>query len=149
MVFCRQAIPMRCKVRSMSLYYEALVRGLSPFIEEEVLIEINGIVLTCFAVPWGFSVVEIGKSYRAHIGVTILDDLGMREIAATANGFRQIGSSFAYYIQGKFDLDSRILEAGVQIPFDRDEVDLHDYGYLDGKYVEIRVDRIDVEFALV
>lgn len=125
--------------------YDVLVKGLNPCVEEEVIIEANGIVLTCFA-HWGLPAIEVGKTYKADIGVTILDDLGMREIADSSNSFRQIGSTFAYYIQGKFDLDSRVLDAGVQIQFDEDEVDLHDYGYLDGKYVEIKADRIDIEF---
>lgn len=124
--------------------YDVLVKGLNQCVEEEVIIEANGIVLYCFA-HWGLAI-EVGKKYKANIGVTILDDLGMREISDSSNSFRQVGSTFAYYIQGKFDLNSRILDAGVQIQFDEDEVDLHDYGYLDGKYVEIKVDRINIEF---
>ncbi|CVK19388.1 hypothetical protein [Sporomusa sphaeroides] len=125
--------------------YDVLVKGLNPCVEEEVIIEADGIVLTCFA-PWGFPAIEVGKKYKANIGVTILDNLGMKETADSSNSFKQIGSTFAYCIRGKFDLDSRILDAGIQIRFDEDEVDLHDYGYLDGRYVEIKVDRIDIEF---
>ena len=62
------------------------------------------------------------------------------------NGFNQIDNSFAYYIRGKFDLESRTLDAGILIKFDEDEFDLHDSSYLDGKNVEIRVDRIKIEF---
>lgn len=69
---------------------------------------------------------EVNKKYKADIGITVLDDLEMKEVKECVNGFSQIDNSFAYYIRGKFDLDLRILDAGILIEFDIDEFDLHD-----------------------
>ncbi len=125
--------------------YSVLVKKINPFIEEEVTIEVNQFELICFA-PLGVPDLEVGKKYKANIGISVLDDLDMKEVKESLNGFSQIDNSFAYYIRGKFDLESRTLDVGVLIEFDEDEFDLHDNSYLDGKNVEIRVDRIKIEF---
>lgn len=121
------------------------MKEINPYVEEEVTIEVNKIELICFA-PYGLPALEVNKKYKADIGITVLDDLEMKEVKECVNGFSQIDNSFAYYIRGKFDLDLRILDAGILIEFDIDEFDLHDNSYLDGKSVEIRVDRLKIEF---
>jgi hypothetical protein len=125
--------------------YNVLIKKVNPCIDEEVTIEVNEFELICFA-PFGIPALEVGKKYKADIGITVLDDLDMKEVKECMNGFNQIDNSFAYYIRGKFDLESRTLDAGILIKFDEDEFDLHDSSYLDGKNVEIRVDRIKIEF---
>lgn len=125
--------------------YNVLVKKVNPCIDEEVTIEVKKLELTCFA-TFGVPDLEVGKKYEADIGITVLDDLDMKEVEECLNGFSQIDNSFAYYIRGNFDLESRTLDAGILIKFDEDEFDLHDNSYLDGKNVEIRVDRIKIEF---
>lgn len=125
--------------------YNALVKEVNPCIDEEVTIEVNNLELICFA-PFGLPDLEVSKQYKVDIGITVLDSLDMKETKECLSGFNQIDNSFAYYIRGKFDLESRTLDAGILIEFDEDEVDLHDNSYLDGKNVEIRVDRIKIEF---
>ncbi len=71
----------------------------------------------------------------------------MEEQNSISNNFFQIGNSFAYEIRGKFDLDTRTIDAGIVLKLDEDEFDLHEYAYLDGKNVKMRADRITVEFV--
>lgn len=125
--------------------YSAMVKKINPDIEEEILIQVANIELTCFVTYWKQGI-EAGKKYNVNIGITVLDNLIMKEQKATSNNFRQIEDSFAYHIYGKFNLESRIIDAGLLIEFDKDEIDLHDYSYLDGKDVELSVDRITVDF---
>lgn len=123
--------------------YEVIVKKLNPHIEEEVTIKVNSFELVCFdpngAIHW-----EVNKRYKAKIGFSVFNDLAMRETKELF-GFSQIDNTLGYYIRGKFDLDSRTMDAGIRIQFNEDEFDLHDYSYWDGKNVEIRVDRINIE----
>lgn len=125
--------------------HSVLIEKINLNIEEEVSIKLNKLDLTCFA-PFGVPDLEVGKKYIADIGIMVLEDLDMKEVKEYLNGFSRIDNSFAYYIRGRFDLESRTLDAGFLIRFDEDEFDLHDNSYLDGKNVEIKVDRINIEF---
>lgn len=119
---------------------------MSSVVEEEILVVISGLELTCFVTYWACRV-EVGKCYSADISILLLDGLNMTEQKCTSNtGFTQRNNSFAYTFCGKFDFDSHTVDAGLQIKFEEDEFDLHDFAYLDGKYVEFEVDRITVSF---
>ncbi len=61
------------------MVYMALVKRLDPQIEEEVIIEIEGIEFTGFAFICPYKI-EVGKSYPVSIGFTILNELMIREI---------------------------------------------------------------------
>ena len=128
------------------MIYSAMVKKTNPDIEEEILIQVAGIELTCFVTNWKQDI-EIGKKYNVNIGITVLDNLIMKEEKMIFANFRQIKDTFAYNIYGKFNFESHIIDAGLLIEFDKDEVDLFDYSYLDGKNVELSVDRISVEFV--
>ena len=125
-------------------YSVEVVRMNSDF-EEEIIVKVEGIELLCFVSDWGTDI-EVGKFYSASIGVLILDDLEINESFDERSGLEQIDDSFAHNIYGKFNFNSRTIAAGISVVFDKDEVDLFDYAYLDGKYVCARVDRITLAF---
>lgn len=120
------------------------LKKLDPNIEEKAIVQIGNVEIQCFVRCWPSSV-EVGHFYNADIDVDILDDFEMKEQAVQTIGFEQI-NAFAYSIFGKFSLDSQTVDAGIPIRFDQDY--LYDYAYLDGKYVSVRVDRINLSFVI-
>ncbi|AMA74301.1 MULTISPECIES: hypothetical protein [Aneurinibacillus] len=121
--------------------YLALVKRLDPHIEEEVTLEVEGIEFTGFTSVCPYEI-EVGKSYPVSIGFTILDELEIRVIYDEKKELERIGSGYKYYIRGILNRDS--IDAGITI-LDEDEY-FADYLGLIGKYVELQVDRISVEF---
>jgi len=117
---------------------------MSPVIEEEVTLEINGIQLVTFANVVPFELI-VGEAYEIELDVTILDDFIIKQVDLEEDLLQQESNSFAYILQGKLDIDEETLEVG-GITFEIDSEFLMDYGYLHGKYVQIRVDRLTVDF---
>ncbi|MEK4670641.1 hypothetical protein [Niallia sp. FSL R7-0271] len=123
------------------MVYTALVKRLDPQIEEEVTIEIEGIEFTGFAFICPYKI-EVGKSYPVSIGFTILNELIIREIQGEKKEIERIGLGYEYYIRGLLHEDT--IEAGL-IFTDEDKY-FSDYPELMDKYIEIKVDRISIEF---
>ncbi|WP_036695897.1 hypothetical protein [Paenibacillus taiwanensis] len=117
---------------------------MSPIIEEEVRLEIDGIELVTFANVCPFELI-VGDIYRIELDVTILDDFIIKKVDWEEYEIHQEDNSFAYTLQGKLDIDEGTLDAG-GITFEIDSEFLMDYGYLHEQYVQIRVDRITVDF---
>ena len=121
--------------------YMALVKGMDSQIEEEVTLEIEGVEFTGFALICPYKI-ELGKSYPVSIGFTILDELIIRQIKEDKRKLDRIGYGYKYNISGLLkqdSIDSRIVLT------DEDEY-FTDYPELIDKYVEMRVDRISIEF---
>lgn len=120
--------------------YNALIKATDSNIEEEIKIEINGVELTGFvdSFPYG---INIGSYYPVEIGITVFDDLDLKEIDQPVKEIEQIGESFGYFIRGELDGD----RLNSVITFQDDEW-FQEYSYLVGKYVEIMVDRISIGF---
>lgn len=120
--------------------YNALVKKIDDDVEEEVTLSLNGFEVTCFAGVCPYQIEE-GKEYPVSFELMIFDDYHVNESKEEMPSLERVGSSFSYWIIGK-------LEGGIvnsSIPFE-DEILLSDYGYLDGKYIRLKIDRIDVEF---
>ncbi|GIN95562.1 hypothetical protein J6TS1_14320 [Siminovitchia terrae] len=123
------------------MVYTALVKRLDPQIEEEVTIEIEGIEFTGFAFICPYKI-EVGKSYHVSIGFTILDELMIREIQGEKKEIERIGLGYEYYIRGLLHEDT--IDAGIVFT-DEDEY-FYEHPELVEKNVEMRVDRISIEF---
>ncbi|WP_416150204.1 hypothetical protein ACM26V_04225 [Salipaludibacillus sp. HK11] len=123
------------------MVYTALVKRLDPQIEEEVTIEIDGIEFTGFAFICPYKI-EVGKSYSVLIGFTILDELMIREIQGEKKEIERIGLGYEYYIRGLLHEDT--IDVGIVFT-DEDEY-FSAYPKLMDKHVEIKVDRISIEF---
>ena len=125
-----------------AMIYQAQVVALSDDIEEKVTLQINDIRLNCFAgiCPYPISV---GKNYPVQLELVMLHNY---EVTASRDSsgpaFVKTGKGFAYLIHGR--LNGMYLEADGLV-FE-DEVLQADFGYLDGKTVTVKADRIDVEF---
>ncbi|MDF4199537.1 hypothetical protein ABES74_11280 [Bacillus subtilis] len=123
------------------MIYNAFVKGLDSHIEEEVILEIEGIEFTGFSSVCPYEI-EVGKKYPVLVGFTILDELVIRESIEKTKELEQIGLGYQYYIRGILQEDS--IDAGIVLT-DEDEY-FSEYPYLIGKNVEMKVDRISIEF---
>ncbi|QOJ81707.1 hypothetical protein [Bacillus subtilis] len=123
------------------MIYNAFVKGLDSHIEEEVILEIDGIEFTGFSSVCPYEI-EVGKKYPVLVGFTILDELVIRESIEKTKELEQIGLGYQYYIRGILQEDS--IDAGIVLT-DEDEY-FSEYPYLIGKNVEMKVDRISIEF---
>ncbi|SHM75964.1 hypothetical protein [Gracilibacillus kekensis] len=123
------------------MVYTALVKRLDPLIEEEVTLELEGIEFTGFAFICPYKIEE-GKSYPVSIGFTILNQLMIHEIQEEKKEIERIGLGYEYYIRGLLHQDT--IDAG--LVFVDDDEYFSDYPELMDKYVEIKVDRISIEF---
>ena len=117
-----------------------LIKAIDPDVEEEVTIEVDGIELVGFVSFCPYDI-KVGMSYPVSIGITVLDELEIRELESPTKGFQRIEQGFVYLIRGILR-PGGIIEAGIEI---QDEL-LVDYAYLYNKFVEIRVDRISLSF---
>ena len=126
------------------MVYMALVKRLDPQIEEEVTIEIEGIEFTGFAFICPYKI-EVGKSYPVSIGFTILNELMIREIQGEKKEIERIGLGYEYYIRGLLHEDT----VDAELIFTDEDDYFTDYPELMDKYIEIKVDRISIEFIRI
>ncbi|MDR5773606.1 MULTISPECIES: hypothetical protein [unclassified Caballeronia] len=118
----------------------AIVEDIGEDVEEEVTLRINDVRLVCFM---GYSPyqVEKGKTYPVDINLEFFNEVELLESNDSRPSLSQIANSFAYTVTGLLHDD--VLDAGVKF---REQRFLSDYGYMTGKMVSVKVDRIDVEF---
>lgn len=121
--------------------YLALVKKLDPYIEEEVTIVIQGVEFIGFSFICPYKI-ETGYTYPVSLGFTILDKFKIREDFTKRKGIVRIESGYKYRILGI--LHEKWIEAGIN--FVDDDEYFVDYPELFGRYVEIQVDRISIEF---
>lgn len=125
------------------MQYTAKLIGLSPLIEEEAVLEINGQRLVAFINNCPFEIIQ-GGQYLVEMELAILDDFVISKIDSGEKGIEQIGDSFSHFIRGTLNIDTGNIDAG--IIFEVDSEFLFDYGYLHNQNVQIRVDRLSVDF---
>ena len=126
--------------------YLVTVEAFDDVIEEEVLVSIEGQILRCF-MPFGIeSGINIGNQYYADIEVQVYDDMELKELKEEIREIKCINQTFAYYIRGKLNVNKNIIESTVPIYVGEDE--LIEHSYCDGKFVEIRIGRFNLEFIV-
>ncbi|KPC55350.1 hypothetical protein [Amantichitinum ursilacus] len=122
--------------------YLAKIKRLSSDVEEEVVLCINDIEITCFANVCPYTL-EDGEAYRVELTPQVFNDYVVSETnEGVTSAINRVGNGFSYILKGR--LAGNKLDAG-GIVFE-DEMLLSQFGYLDGKFISWNVDRIDVEF---
>ncbi|WP_242215677.1 hypothetical protein [Bacillus cereus group sp. BfR-BA-01383] len=121
--------------------YMAYVEKTNKLIEEEVTININGVVFTGFSTVCPY-IIEEGKSYPVTLDITIFDDIEINEGIDGVKSLKRIDDAFKYHISGI--LNHEFIDAGIIIK-DEDE-NFREHNEYFNKYVEIEVDRINIEF---
>lgn len=119
---------------------KARLKRTSEIIEEEVVLQVSDIEFVGFAniIPYE---INVGDEYEVSLGITILDDFSISESISKTKEIEHINDGFEYLIRGKLKEGGKI-DAGIIL---ENEL-LEEYKYLLGKYVEIKADRISVEF---
>jgi len=120
--------------------YFAKVESLSSTIEEQVTLTLNDLEITCFAGVCPYQIDE-GFIYPVLFAATIFDDYEVEKSESNIMGLERIGGSFSYWANGL--LSEGVIDCGIQF---EDEILQSDYGYLDGQFIRMKVDRLDVEF---
>ncbi len=121
--------------------HNVILQSIDSNVEEEVTLIVNGIKIIAFKGSY-FDEVHKGRNYSVEFELQIFDDYIVEELADESKGLERIDSGFSYWLKGK--LHNGEIDCGVQ--FEPDEILLSDYGYLEGKFIRLKVDRIDVEF---
>lgn len=120
----------------------AKVVKLDSYIEEEVLLEINGIQITCFICLCPYRLEE-GKTYPVELSFVFLDDETFKEIQIEKYEVKKLDNAgFKYKLTGKVVEGCLDIGNGIKI---EDEM-FEEFKYLEGSFIELIVDRISVDF---
>jgi hypothetical protein len=125
------------------MQYNAKLIEINPLIEEEAVLEIDGQRIVAFINNCPFEIIQ-GGQYLVEMELAILDDFIITKIHTSEKGIEQIGDSFSHFIRGTLDIDTGNIDAGIILEVDSEF--LFDYGYLHNQNVQIRVDRLSVNF---
>lgn len=122
--------------------YLAEILHLGDDVEEEALLRIRDIEITCFVALCPFNIEE-GKSYEVELIAQIFDEYLVRELDKDSSpGIVRVGRSFSYIMKGR--LTDKCLDVGGIRFFD--DVLISEFGHLQGKMIEWKVDRVDATF---
>lgn len=120
--------------------YFASVKTIGDDIEEEVTLDLDDLEVTCFASVCPYEIHE-GERYPVSLELIIFDDYEVKESETEIIGLERIEEGFSYWIKGR--LEKGVIDCGIRF---ENEILLSDFGYLDGQFIQLKVDRIDVEF---
>jgi hypothetical protein len=127
----------------LSMYlYEAKLIGLSPSIEEEVAVEVNGVQIVGFAHVCPYKI-ELNKIYPIELTLEFFDGEDFKELKEEKYNLQHIGDAYSYILSGKVIEDSLDIGDGIRI---YDEL-FEEYTYLNGSFIEMKVDRLCVAFV--
>jgi hypothetical protein len=125
----------------MTNRYEVVVLAVDPVDEDEVLLLVKGLEIKCFT-SYCPSKIEVGETYDVEFDLVLPDNdviAAAEEPVTTLIEVKDAGFSCALY---------GYLDGGVFRSFvDFSDQNIHyDYPHLNGRFVKIQVDRIDVSF---
>jgi hypothetical protein len=122
--------------------YSVLIKDINQDIEGEVTLVVNGLELTCFSnMPPSLN--SIGTECEIEFLPMVFGEYDVHEVPDTSGPLVQrVGNSFSYVVSGL--LNEGAIDAG-PVTFE-DEVLQSEFGYLDGKMVAWKIDRLDVDF---
>ncbi|WP_372403141.1 hypothetical protein ACDW34_10945 [Acinetobacter piscicola] len=107
-------------------------------VQESLFIDVDGQILNVFSNDYYYGFVPHGE-YRVELEFNIFDEYQVGESSLPPQ-VRKLDHSFAYEIVGV--LENGNLSVGNFSIYD--EILLRDYGYLEGKNIIFKVDRIDM-----
>jgi hypothetical protein len=125
----------------MTIIYNAKIKRIHDNVEEEVTLLIQGLELVCFASHCPYPIKE-GATYPVSLSLEVLHSYEVTEAKVSVPSMKRIDQTFSHVVTGK--LDGMTLDAGLVF---QDEIFLSDFGYLDGKMISVKIDRIDAEFV--
>jgi len=116
------------------------IMSLDEHIEEEAVVQINNIEFVTF-IAYAPYLIEVNHQYPVEISLFV-DEVEVKENADEIKSLIRIGETFEYIVSGYLNTKGQ-LDVGFLI---EDEI-FGDYQYLYGKFITLRVDRINSEFT--
>jgi hypothetical protein len=125
----------------MTKRYEAVVLAVGPVVEDEVLLLVKGLEIKCFA-SYCPSKIEVGEIYEVEFELVLSDNDVVAVAAEPLTTLIEMnGDGFPCELYGL--LDGSVFRSFV----DFSDQEIHyDHPHLNGRFVKIQVDRIDVSF---
>lgn len=121
--------------------YQAKILKLDELIEEEVLVEVNGLQFVGFASLCPYNL-EINKIYPVNLGLTFLDGPEIIVLDGEQHSLERIDNTYEYILYGQVCGDTIDIGHGIKI---QDDI-FSQNSYLDNQYVKIKAERLSVEF---
>ncbi|TBZ46783.1 hypothetical protein E0H64_21610 [Rhizobium leguminosarum bv. viciae] len=123
------------------MIYSALIEKIGDDIEEEVSVLICEERLTCFASYMPYPV-HVGEVYEVEVVAVVLNEYFIEESNDELPSIFRTGTDYSYLLTGM--LDEGNINCGAIAFFD--DVLSEDFGFLRGKMVSWKVDRLDICF---
>lgn len=124
----------------MSKKYDALILGVDSVVEEAVLLLVNDVVVRCFASYCPIKI-EVGMHYEVEFDLVLPDNVTVLESKEMSVKATMIDEGFSCVIVGF--LDGAIIRSFVDFP---DKEIHYECPELNERFIEFRVNRIDVSF---
>lgn len=121
--------------------YPVQIIEIDPIIEELVVLEVNGTILRCF-VSHCPSAIEAGKTYEVEFDMVLPNELRISKIQNENLHVEMLENGFSCEIYGYLDGDT--FKSVVEFP---DQGIHFEYPHLNGHFVKITAERIDVSFS--
>lgn len=121
------------------MIYNGIIEDIDEDGEEvKIKVENNSIIgfVNCGA--------QISIGDQCNFEIQLYGDLDFIEISDKINQIEKIGNGYSYYIRGKLDVEN--LKIHSIIDFELEKEDVFDYSYLDNKYIQVKVQRMDISF---
>jgi hypothetical protein len=124
----------------VTIKYIAKIIQIDSIIEELVLLNVQGLTIRCFAV-YCPSQIEVGTSYEVEFEMVLPDDLRISKVNNEEPRIEMLDDGFSCEIYGYLNDD--IFQSLV----DFSDQGIHfEYPHLNGQFVKITAQRIDVSF---
>ena len=107
--------------------------------ELEVVLDISGNLIKGFDIHGTL----FNEGDECFVEMSLFDDILIQESEEKKPAIYS-GAGFKYSFIGKLNIEKRCLKSLIDIELD--EIELYEYGYLDGKFVKVDVKRIDFVF---
>lgn len=125
------------------MIYKAFLDSVDENIEEEINLVINNIKFTGFINILPYEL-KVGLSYNVYTSFFTLDDVVPKELVEPTKEIIKVEKDRYPYILRGLLKENGNLDVGFEIN-DDDDI-LKEYKYLYNKYIEIKIDRISVNF---
>ncbi|PMW95884.1 hypothetical protein C1X59_26000 [Pseudomonas sp. FW215-R2] len=125
----------------MTKTHKAMVVEIDQFVEDAILLVVEGVEVRCFA-NYSPSKIEVGKTYEAEFEMVLSGEDFVSATQCEKMQIKMLGSGFPCEVYGY--LDGEVFRSFVDFM----DQDIHyEYPHLNGQFVKINADRIDVSFV--
>ncbi|TVT81547.1 hypothetical protein [Pseudomonas sp. H3(2019)] len=124
----------------MTKVENALVVSIGEIVEEEVVLLVNGVLIKCF-MSYCPEKIMVGARYEVELEMILPDSSFVVTAQETDVMVEMLGDGFSGFLYGY--LDGSVFRSFVEF-FDQ-EIH-HEHPSLNGQFVKVKVDRIDVAF---